>query len=97
MCQPAMSWPAGSWGELLVQPDRSPPQFKPSTTTGWVAPAPRTALISCCSPAACQPPGMAHPFSQHDHEMSCGSLDRSNATPLAPLYCEATDDQKAGE
>ena len=77
-------------------PERSPPQFRPSTITGCLAPAPRTASTSCSSPAAFQPPGVVQPPLQHDHEMSCGSLNRSNATPLTPRYCEATDDQNAG-
>src|SRR5437868_13032217 len=97
MCQPATSCPAGSFGLFATHPERSPPQLSPSMITGCFAPAPRTALISCCSPAAFQPPGVVQPFSQQAQEMSCGSLNRSNATPRTPLYFEATDDQNAGE
>src|SRR5579884_1372681 len=93
----AASWWAGSDGSFWSHCDRSPDQLLPPASTGWVAPVERTALSSCCMPAACQPDEVRHPLSQHDQEMSWGSLYRSKTTPGSDLKVVATEVQNAGE
>src|SRR5438309_6648691 len=65
---------AGSFGRDPSHWVRSLPHPTPDSSSGWVAPAIRTALTSVCIPAACQPPLVVHPLSQQSQEISCGSL-----------------------